>query len=122
MARTTKKKTVTEEEPKTPPAEETAVTPPPSPDVEPVEETAVAEEPAAPPPEPKKATEKVSTIAPSEMVWVKLVGAKTATVNHQAVLFDEVVRIRYSYYAQLRSEFPGFFAVKLPGSKNFVVE
>ncbi|MCB8985853.1 MAG: hypothetical protein H6659_18640 [Ardenticatenaceae bacterium] len=126
MARTTKNKTVVEEEQKTPPAEETTVADSPSPpvetEVESTEETAVAKETAVPPPEPKKATAKAPTVAPSELVWIKLIGAKTATVNHQAVLLNEVVRVRHSYYAQLRGELPGFFAVKLPGSKDFVVE
>jgi len=123
-------------------AEATAVTTPPTPEVKtaaleapapqkpaptpPVEETPAPEPPAtkAQAPPPKKSAPKPTTPAPaaSDTVLVKLVGMSTAVINHQSILEDEVVPIRYAHYAQARAAYPGHVAVKLAGSREFVVE
>ncbi|MCP4424273.1 MAG: hypothetical protein GY803_07280 [Chloroflexi bacterium] len=84
-------------------------------------ETAVA---AIDEPEPKVNEPELDAleIAPDAMVWVRLVGAPRAVLGETAVIKGETHRVPFYVYERASNGRPGVFAVKLPGTNEFVVE
>ncbi len=75
---------------------------------------------------PKKAATKSKAprrkpIAPDATVHVK-VAVSTAVLNGRAVYLDEVHPVAYHIYQEAKRVAPSAFAVRLPGSKEYVVE
>lgn len=66
--------------------------------------------------------EAVPEIPTDTLVPVRLVGAQVSTLAGKAVLQGEVHVVTYGHYLAARRDNPHIFAVKLPGSTQFVVE
>lgn len=64
----------------------------------------------------------VPEIPTDTRVSVRLVGAQASTLAGKAVLQGEVYVVTYGHYLAARRDNPRIFAVKLPGSTEFVVE